>query len=355
VIDLTQPPADLALALVDVPSESGAEGPLADAVEAALAGLPHLVLARDGNAVVARTDLGRRYRVLVAGHLDTVPISGNVPGWLRGGTLWGRGAADMKGGLAAMLAAAARLSAPRCDVTWVFYDQEEVAWSRSGLGRLIARRPDWVAADFGVLCEPTNAAVEGGCNGSLRVAVTAEGRSAHSARPWTGVNAIHRLAPALDRVVAFEAQSIRVDGLDYQESLSAVGVEGGGAANVIPDRARLRVNYRFAPAKSERQALRVLEALFEGLPVAVEDSAPGARPGLDHPLAERLAAVAGERGGGPPRAKLGWTDVARLGAIGLPAVNLGPGDPELAHQDQESCPAEQIERVAAILADFLGG
>jgi succinyl-diaminopimelate desuccinylase len=352
-LDLSQPPAQLALALVDTPSVSGAETQLADAVEAALAALAHLRLDRDGNAVVARTELGRRQRVVVAGHLDTVPVKGNLPGWLRAGKLWGRGSADMKGGLAAMLSAAAATRAPACDVTWVFYDQEEVAWARSGLGRLLARHPGWVAGDFGILCEPTNASIEGGCNGSLRVAVAAEGRAAHSARPWTGLNAIHRLAPALDRLVGFEAARVRVDGLDYQESLSAVGIEGGGAPNVIPDRARLLVNYRFAPAKTEAEALGALEGLFAGYRVSVLDSAPGARPGLDHPLAARLARVAAAWGAAAPRAKLGWTDVARLAACGMPAVNLGPGDPELAHQDQESCQAEQIERVAAILGAFL--
>ncbi|MDR3359910.1 MAG: succinyl-diaminopimelate desuccinylase [Bifidobacteriaceae bacterium] len=352
-LDLTLPPAELALALVDVPSPSGAEGPLADAVEAALRGLGHLTVGRLGDAVVARTDLGRGRRVLVAGHLDTVPIKDNVPGCLREGRLWGRGAVDMKGGLAAMLTAAAAVSAPRSDVTWVFYDNEEVSWARSGLGRLIAKRRDWISADFGVLCEPTAGRIEGGCNGTLRARLEARGRAAHSARPWTGSNAIHALAPALEALAVWEAPTVEVEGLAYREALNAVKVEGGVAGNVIPDRASLWVNYRFAPAKTEAEASRVVEAMFEGYLVEVEDSAPGARPGLDDPLARRLAAVVAEAGGGPPRAKLGWTDVARLASIGIPAVNFGPGDPEAAHQDDEACPADQIDLAAGCLTAFL--
>jgi succinyl-diaminopimelate desuccinylase len=352
-LDLGASPAQLALALVNIPSVSGQETQLADAVQGALAALPHLDVTRDGDAVVARTELGLPERVVIAGHLDTVPIADNVPGRLRDGVLWGRGAVDMKGGLAAMLVAAAATSQPAMDVTWVFYDQEEVAFSRSGLGRLIANHPDWVRADFGILCEPTNAGLEGGCNGTLRVTVAASGRAAHSARPWAGDNAIHRLAPALDRLVAFQPPTVRVDGLDYRESLNAVGISGGIAGNVIPDRAVLTVNYRFAPDKTVVEAEHLMQSLFQGFEVVVEDAAPAARPGLDGPQAQRLASVVVEAGGPPPVAKLGWTDVARLGQLGIPAVNLGPGDPALAHQDQEACPVEQINWVAQILTRFL--
>ncbi|MDR2372700.1 MAG: succinyl-diaminopimelate desuccinylase [Bifidobacteriaceae bacterium] len=353
LLDLGSPPAELALRLVDIPSVSGQEQALSDAVALALAALPHLDCCRDGDTIVARTDLGRPRRVIVAGHLDTVPVAGNLPGRLGGGVLWGRGAVDMKGGLAAMLVAGARATAPACDVTWVFYDHEEVAAAKSGLGRTLRNHPEWLEGDFAILCEPTAARLEGGCNGTVRVVLTATGKAAHAARPWMGVNAIHGLAAALDALVRFEPATIRVDGLDFREALNAVAVTGGIAANVIPDRASLTVNYRFAPDKSESEAVRILEALFAGYQLEVVDSAPAARPGLTGPDASRLAALVEARGGGPARAKQGWTDVARFAARGLAAVNLGPGDPSLAHQDDESCPTEQIERVAAILLDFL--
>jgi succinyl-diaminopimelate desuccinylase len=352
-LKLTGPVGRLALDLVNVASVSGGEAPLADAVHAALAACGHFECARDGDTVVARTDLGRERRVIVAGHLDTVPIARNVPGQLRDGVVWGRGSADMKGGLAAMLSVAARLASPKYDVTWVFYDHEEVAAALSGLGRVLRRHPDWIEGDFAILCEPTAARLEGGCNGTIRVVVTARGRAAHAARSWLGVNAIHGLAPALDRIVAFEPATVRVDGLDYRETLNAVAAQAGIAPNVVPDQASLTVNYRFAPNKSEAQAERVLMALFEGFELEVVDSAPGARPGLDQPMALRLAELVEQSGGGQPAAKQGWTDVARFAARGVPGVNLGPGDPALAHQDDESCPVWQIERVAAILTEFL--
>jgi succinyl-diaminopimelate desuccinylase len=354
-LDLSRPPAELALALVNIASVSGQEKLLADAVHLALAALPHLQLDREGNAIVARTDLGRARRVILAGHLDTVPVKQNLPGRLDEGVLWGRGSVDMKGGLAAMLSLASRLNNPVYDLTWVFYDQEEVAMALSGLGRLIDRRPELISGDFAILCEPTNGSIQGGCNGTLRAAVMAHGRAAHSARPWTGLNAIHALVPALERLAEFEAPSIRVDGLDYRESLNAVGLAGGTAPNVIPDRAVVTVNYRFAPDKSVDQAIQIVEAMFDGYTVTIEDAAPGARPGLDDRLAQRLVRAVAARGGAAPRAKLGWTDVARFGALGIPAVNLGPGDPELAHQDEEACPAGQIDQVAETLRLFLEG
>ncbi|MDR1441058.1 MAG: succinyl-diaminopimelate desuccinylase [Bifidobacteriaceae bacterium] len=353
VLDLDLPPAELALQLVNISSVSGEEQALAGAIGGALSALPHLTCRRDGDTVVAQTSLGRRRRVIVAGHLDTVPVAGNLPGRLADGRLWGRGSVDMKGGLAAMLAAAVRLDSPASDVTWVFYDNEEVAQAKSGLGRVQRHHPDWLAGDFAILCEPTNARLEGGCNGTIRVVVRAHGTAAHSARPWMGVNAIHGLVPALGRLVRFEPATVRVDGLDYREALNAVGIEGGTAPNVIPDRAAVTVNYRFAPDKPESEARRILEALFEGYQVEVVDSAPSARPGLTNPAAGRLAAITEAHGGGPAIAKEGWTDVARFYQAGIPAVNLGPGDPSLAHQDDEACPAEQIGRVADILVEYL--
>ena len=370
-------PGALALALVRVPSVSGAEAPLADAVQAALAARDHLEVLRHGNTVVARTRLGRAERVVVAGHLDTVPVSrrtGNVPGRLeeRDGqtVVWGRGSVDMKGGVAVGLHLAATLAAPRRDVTWVFYDNEEVADELNGLGRALAAHPDWFEADLAVLGEPTGASIEGGCNGTLRLILDVPGLAAHSGRAWRGVNAIHAASTLIERVRAAPLRTVDVEGLAYRESFSVVRIEGGAAANTIPDRCRVTVNYRFAPDLTAEAALARARRVLAGLdadgdeaepvidagtgPVAVEldDLCPAARPGLDSPMARELIALVRERGGGVGP-KYGWTDVARFSAAGIPAVNLGPGDPVLCHTDDEHCPVAQIEAVAGALRAWL--
>ena len=370
-------PGALALALVRVPSVSGAEAPLADAVQAALAARDHLEVLRHGNTVVARTRLGRAERVVVAGHLDTVPVSrrtGNVPGRLeeRDGqtVVWGRGSVDMKGGVAVGLHLAATLAAPRRDVTWVFYDNEEVADELNGLGRALAAHPDWFEADLAVLGEPTGASIEGGCNGTLRLILDVPGLAAHSGRAWRGVNAIHAASTLIERVRAAPLRTVDVEGLAYRESFSVVLIEGGVATNTIPDRCRVTVNYRFAPDLTAEAALARARRVLAGLdadgdeaepvidagtgPVAVEldDLCPAARPGLDSPMARELIALVRERGGGVGP-KYGWTDVARFSAAGIPAVNLGPGDPVLCHTDDEHCPVAQIEAVAGALRAWL--
>ncbi len=351
-LDLHGDVVALARALVDTPSVSGAEGPLADAVEAALRALGHLEVLRDGDAVVARTHLGRAERVVVAGHLDTVPIAGaSMPSRLEGGHLVGRGAVDMKGGVAVQLSVAAAATAPVRDVTWVLYDHEEVDSSLNGLGRLVRTHPDWLAGDVAVLCEPTSAGIEGGCNGTLRAEVVVPGRAAHSARAWTGVNAIHAAGEVLARLAAYRPREVEVDGLVYREGLSAVGISGGVAGNVIPDECVVTVNHRFAPATSAAGAQAHVREVFEGFEVRVTDAADGARPGLDHPAVAAFAAVIGR----PPAAKLGWTDVARFTALGVPAVNYGPGDPLQAHTDGERCPVDQVEQCREALLGWLTG
>jgi succinyl-diaminopimelate desuccinylase len=337
----------LTAAIVDIASVSGDERMLADAIERALSiHAPHLEVLRDGDAIVARTNLGRAQRVIVAGHIDTVPINNNLPSRLEGdastGTLWGRGTVDMKGGCAIMLALAVSLEAPTYDVTYIWYDHEEVEASLNGLGRLSRTRPELLAADFAILGEPSNAGIEGGCNGTLRVELRAAGRRAHSARAWMGINAIHALAPALELLATFEPETIEVDGLAYREGLNAVGVRGGVAGNVIPDDAVLTVNYRFAPDKSVAEAEQRLRELFGAvapeLALTVTDASGGARPGLDAALAQHFVAAVGSA----PAPKYGWTDVARFAELGIPAVNYGPGDPSLAHTDDERVPVEQI-------------
>jgi succinyl-diaminopimelate desuccinylase len=339
-LDLSASVADLTRQLVDIESVSGNEKAIADLVEEALRGYPHLEVIRDADAVIARTNLGRDRRVVIAGHLDTVPVNDNLPARLDAGTLWGRGTVDMKGGCAVMLALAAQIPQPSVDVTWVWYDHEEVESSLNGLGRIARNEPGMLAADFAVLCEPSNGEVEGGCNGTLRVDVRVTGKRAHSARAWMGSNAIHAITPVLQRLVDYVPREADVDGLVYREGLNAVGIRGGVAGNVIPDECVVEVNYRFAPDRTAQQAEAHVREVFAGFDVEITDIAEGARPGLTDPLAlDFLRSVGGEA-----RPKYGWTDVARFAALGIPAVNYGPGDPSLAHADDERVPVEQIER-----------
>ncbi|WP_242448376.1 succinyl-diaminopimelate desuccinylase [Cellulomonas sp. WB94] len=346
LLDLTGDLVTLTRALCDAPSESGQETALADAIEAALREHPHLEVLRDGDAVVARTSLGAVSRVIIAGHIDTVPVADNLPTRIVGegsrAEIWGRGTVDMKGGVAVQLALAAALAEPTRDVTWVFYDHEEVEAALSGLGRVARNHPDWLAGDFAILCEPTAAGIEGGCNGTLRVEVRVLGVAAHSARSWTGVNAIHGAGEVLRRLEAYEPAAVEVDGLVYREGLNAVTIRGGVATNVVPDSCTVTVNYRFAPSRSLAQAETHVREVFDGYEVVVVDGAAGARPGLDDPVAAAFASTVLEVTGGVPAPKYGWTDVARFSELGIPAVNFGPGDPLLAHKADERCPVGDL-------------
>jgi succinyl-diaminopimelate desuccinylase len=348
-LDLSQDPAALTAALVDIPSVSGDEKRLANMIDAALRRIPHLELFRDGNAMVARTTLGRPERVVLAGHIDTVPIAGNLPARLDGDLLYGCGGCDMKSGVAVQLRLAASLPEPNRDVTYVFYDGEEVEAERNGLLRLSRNSPELLDGDLAVLLEPTSAIIEGGCQGTMRAEVRATGVRAHSARSWNGTNAIHQAAPILDVLRNYVARQPEVEGLRYHEGLNAVYISGGVAGNVIPDECVVTVNYRFAPDRSAEQASAHVREVFAGYDVAITDAAPGARPGLGHPAAATLLAAVG----GVPRAKLGWTDVARFAALGLPAVNYGPGDPELAHSPDENVGVAQIAECEAKMAAWL--
>jgi len=349
-LDLTLDGGALTARLVDFPSVSGDEQPLADAVEAALRAYPHLTVDRYGNNVVARTNLGRAERVVLAGHLDTVPIADNVPSWVEGDRLYGCGSSDMKSGVAVQLRLAATVPEPNRDLTFVFYDCEEVEAHRNGLGHLIQAHPDWLTADFAILLEGTNAVVEGGCQGSLRADVTLTGTRAHAARSWLGDNAIHKAAEVLRRLSEYQPRRVEIDGLEYREGLNATRIDGGVAGNVIPDECKIHVNFRYAPDRSVEEAEAHLREVFAGFPLELTDVSPGALPGLSQPAAQAfLAAVGGE-----PRAKFGWTDVARFSALGVPAVNYGPGDPNLAHKRDEyvllTAIAHAEERLRAWLA-----
>ncbi|QIZ36049.1 succinyl-diaminopimelate desuccinylase [Saccharopolyspora sp. ASAGF58] len=352
--DITADPVELTAALVDIPSVSGGEKAIADAVEQALrAQAPHLEVVRNGDAVLARTNLGRDSRVVLAGHLDTVPINDNLPLRRTGSgadeVLHGCGTVDMKGGDAVMLHLAATLTEPRHDLTFVFYDCEEVEAERNGLNRLEGELPDWLAGDLAVVCEPSNAAIEAGCQGTMRVEVRTTGTRAHTARAWMGVNAIHAAHPVLQRLVDYTPRNPVIDGLQFREGLQAVRIDGGVAGNVVPDECVVSVNHRFAPDKSPAEAETHLREVFDGFEVAVVDGAPGALPGLTAPAAAQLV----EASGAQPVAKLGWTDVARFAARGLPAVNFGPGSPTLAHTKQEHVATAEIRHCAEVLHRFL--
>src|SRR5215475_8714328 len=329
MLDLAQSGAVLTAALVDVPSVSRDEARLADLVEAALRRYPALVVERDGNVVLARTELGRTRR------------------------LAGCGTSDMKAGVAVQLRLAHLVGSgaltPRADLTWIFYDCEELDADSNGLGRIARERPAALVADLAIVLEPTSGLVEGGCQGTLRAVITVPGVRAHSARSWLGENAIHAAAPVLARLAAYQARAVTVDGLTYREGLNAVGIAGGVAGNVIPDMCSVTVNFRFAPDRSEADAHAHVRDVFEEWDLEIVDSAPGARPGLDSPLPRAFAAAVG----GAPQPKYGWTDVARFATLGIPALNFGPGDPNLAHKPEEYVEVARIADAETAFVRFL--
>lgn len=349
-LHLSADPVDLTAWLVDIPSVSGDEVELADLVERSLrAQAPHLEVVRTGNSVLARTNLGRPGRVVLAGHLDTVPINDNLPSRREGDVLHGCGTVDMKSGDAVMLNLAVTAVEPRYDLTFVFYDCEEVEADRNALGRIEREMPEWLTGDLAIVCEPSNGVVEAGCQGTMRIEVRTTGARAHTARGWMGVNAIHAVGEALRRLESYESRVVDIDGCTYREGLQAVKIAGGVAGNVVPDACVLTVNHRFAPDRTPADAEAHLREVFDGFDVVVTDVAAGALPGLSAPVAQELVAATG----GTPVAKLGWTDVARFAALGLPAVNFGPGDPTLAHTQQENVPVGQITGCAEVLRRFL--
>jgi len=354
-LDLTASSIELTRSICDIESVSDHEGKLADLIEEAVSALPHLTVSRHGDTIVARTELGRDQRVVIAGHIDTVPLNANLPTRFETidgvEVLWGRGTVDMKAGVAVQLKLAAELTEPIADVTWIWYDHEEVSEAKNGLNRLSQSNPELLAGDFAILGEPTRSQIEGGCNGNLRAEIRTYGKRSHSARSWVGENAIHKAAPILDRLAAYEARNVEVDGLVYREGLSAVGITGGIAGNIIPDECMVHINYRFAPSRSAEEAVAHISELFEGYDVRIVDLAAGARPGLDAPIAQHFVDAVG----GTPMPKYGWTDVARFSRLGMPAVNYGPGDPLKAHADDENVPLQQITDCERGLRAWLTG
>ncbi len=346
----------LAAAIVDIASVSFEEQALVDVLEVDLRACPHLSVERIGDNLVARTELGRSRRLVLAGHTDTVPPNGNDGARIEGDTLWGVGSTDMKGGIAAMLELARTVTEPAVDVTYVFYAREEVSVMHNGLREIEAERPDLLDGDVALIGEPTLGAIEAGCQGTLRVKVTLVGERSHTARPWMGRNAIHRLGAVLALVEAYEERRPVVEGCEYREALQAVDVSGGVAANVVPDEATVVINHRFAPDRSGEEAVAhvrevLAPALGEGDSVELTDCSPSARPGLGDPLISALI----ERNGLEVRAKLGWTDVAFFAERGIPASNFGPGDATIAHTADERLERRWLLDTHEALHDLLVG
>lgn len=341
-------------ALCAVPSVSGSESALAGAVETRLlvraAGLS---IDRIANNVVARTEQGRSRRIVLAGHLDTVPANGNAEPHLEDDVLHGLGSADMKGGLAGLLALAELASGRDTthDLTFVWYEGEEVADEHNGLRQLFADAPELLEAELAILLEPTGGWVEAGCQGTLNARATVRGQRAHTARPWMGANAVHAMSALLTRVAASESRTVIVDGLEYREAVQAVRIEGGVANNVVPDECRLTVNRRFAPTRSVDDAVAETRALLAGADdIEILSASPAALPNLADPFVAEFVGTLDLA----VRPKLGWTDVARFAARGVPALNFGPGDPTLAHTAAECVTRGDVEGCFNVLGYFVG-
>ena len=337
--------------LVDIASVSHNEAAITAHIEGRLRAVPWLEVTRIGHNVVARTAFGHSQRLVLAGHTDTVPVNGNDAARIEGDVLHGLGSADMKSGLAVFLHLAETVAKPTVDLTFVFYECEEVAAIHNGLKKLLADSPDLLACDAAILGEPTTAILEAGCQGTLRAVLSVGGARAHTARPWIGRNAIHRLGPVIERINAWDPRRPKIDGCEYREAMQVVKIDGGAGNNVVPDRASVTINHRFAPDHGVDEAADVVrqvvgeDVLADDATFDVVDASAGALPSLGHPLLGALASLVGE----PPRAKLGWTDVAFFAARGIPAVNFGPGDPTIAHTAGEFVVRSEIDRAYGVL------
>ncbi len=348
----------LCQSMVAIPSVSHEEEKLADFVAGYLAGFAGLDLFRIGNNIVVRSSFNKSSRLIIAGHLDTVPPDNNQNLRVENGRLYGLGSADMKAGLAVMLGLAESVESFSVDLTLIFYACEEVASTFSGLLEIERTNPELLRGDAAVLMEPTSNRIEAGCQGTMRIRVELAGKRAHTARPWAGVNAIHRLGSLIDRVAHADLENPLIDGLQFREALQAVKVSGGIANNVVPDLANVMVNYRFAPNKDIDQAFQSVKSLLGdsidrdlGDDILLEEAVLGANPNLSNPFIAKLLAATNEL----PEAKLGWTDVSFFSSRGIPATNFGPGNPLLAHTRDEHVELSEINAAFGIMTGALGG
>ena len=350
---MNQTLVELLETLVNIPSETGHEAAIADWVDARLSRLDHGERIRSGQSVVWRGPRRDRPLLVLAGHLDTVPVNGNGTARMDSGRLYGLGSTDMKAGDAVMLGVLERcdVDQARFDLAVVFYDAEEGPQERNGLRRLLRELPWLSAARLAILLEPTALKVELGCIGSINAEVRVRGKSAHSARPWLGVNAVERAASWLAEVTRVPVTPVRVDGIEYRETLQVTTLHAGGARNVVPDELVANLNYRFPPDRdleaAEARLRSFVPAEFEFQ--VVDRAAPGRVCADSEDVSEFVRRFGAEVAG-----KQGWTDVAQFTAAGVPAFNFGPGIPELAHQSDEYCPVENLERACGQLEAFIG-
>jgi succinyl-diaminopimelate desuccinylase len=354
---MTDPAARLAadaMALVEIASESRDEAAILDAIRPRLAGAPGLRLVDDRDAVLAALPIRRPDvpLVLLAGHVDTVPVAGGRTPALDAGVVHGRGAADMKGGVAVMLALAEEGAVGRSvDVGYVCFGREEVPITESALLPAFERVQELREAALAIVLEPTANTLEVGCNGNLHAIARVHGRAAHSARPWLGDNAIHAAIEALSPVADLPVRDVDVDGLVFREVVSVTTIAGGVAGNVVPDFVEAHVNMRYAPTHTPDAAEARLRELLGHPRVDVEilGNAPPGRVCLDNPLVTHLRASSDLE----VRPKQAWTPVAEFGMVGVDAVNLGPGDPRYAHTDDEQVTATALARTHEIVSAFL--
>ena len=321
--------------LCSVPSPIGDEKALCDAVSERLSRLPLPgKLRRYGDSIVVPVSReGDRPHIALVGHLDTVRTE-NGPARIENGRCFGAGAADMKAGLAVMIVIAETLGElGSCDVTLVFYAREEGPFAENELGPVLDQDPELRKVDLAVCLEPSDNRLHLGCCGSLHATVTFQGKTGHSARPWEGENAITKAAGLLDRLAVLAPIEHVIEGLVYRTTTTVTQANGGRGRNVVPDTFTLNLNHRFAPDTSLEQAQADVRALVgEGSRVEFTDLAPAAMPSANHPLVKKLLAA----GIAVTEPKQAWTDVARFSALGIPAVNFGPGENAQAHQKNES-------------------
>jgi succinyl-diaminopimelate desuccinylase len=342
---------ELALALVDIRSVSGEEQALTGWLARQVGAQPHLeVVHEQGDALVF--GLGGSPEVLIAGHSDTVPEQGNLPGRLADGFLHGLGAADMKGALAVMLALAGELGSrrPALNPQFVIFGGEELPQSNGVLGKLFGTCPSLLEARLAVMMEPTANRLQAGCLGNIKAELVFEGVAAHSARPWLGRNAIHDAIGALQGPVSLEPYDVVLEGLRFREVLSVTEIHGGIANNVIPDQVVCGLNFRYAGSRSPAQAeARLRELVGTTGKLTVIGNAPSAPVPAGNDLLDRLR----QAGDLPMEPKQAWTPVAEFAAHGLDAINFGPGDPRMAHRRDERIAVDAMDTSLEVLRRFL--